>query len=238
MGIMVLGRPRRTGRCCPICGYACARFLDWSPAYRNVECPRCHSHPRQRSLYLYLTRRTAFFRSPMSVLDIGPSRSLSAVFRHLGHLKYVTADLHQACDLKFDIHRIPLPNHCFDAILCSHVLEHVRDDRKALQELHRILKPHGWAYLQVPIDHNRSVTLQDPAINTPELRLKHYWDRDHVRLYGRDYLGRLQAAGFTVDVIDVLTFVQRAEAEHFGLDTAESLYFAKREPPRRRAPRW
>jgi SAM-dependent methyltransferase len=166
----------------------------------------------------------------MSVLDIGPSPALSAIFRRFRQLKYVTADLHQACDLRFDIQKIPLPNQCFDAILCSHVLEHVRDDRKALKELHRILKPQGWAYLQVPIDYSRGVTLQDPAINTRELRLKHYWDHDHVRLYGRDFLGRLQAAGFSVDVIEVRKVVQPAEAEHFGLDVAESLYLAKRRP--------
>lgn len=86
----------------------------------------------------------------------------------------------------------------FDVILCIHVLEHVQDDRKAMSEILRVLKADGFAILDVPIDYNRESTYEDLSITSPEARTKAFWQADHVRLYGRDFGKRLEAAGFTV----------------------------------------
>ena len=100
--------------------------------------------------------------------------------------------------IKIDITDIKFQNNTFDCILCSHVLEHILDDNKAIRELYRVLKPNGWAILQVPI--LREKTFEDPNIQTPEERLKYFGQEDHVRIYGLDYKDRLENAGFKVMV--------------------------------------
>jgi len=100
--------------------------------------------------------------------------------------------------IHMDITAIPFNDHTFDVILCSHVLEHVQDDRKAISELYRVLKPGGWAILMVPIDLDRATTFEDPSVIDPKERERLFGQHDHVRWYGRDFLTRLEQAGFIV----------------------------------------
>jgi SAM-dependent methyltransferase len=111
---------------------------------------------------------------------------------------YVTADLEPGADLQLDLQALDLPGASFDVVLCVHVLEHVPDDAAALRELHRILKPGGWGVIQVPI--LRETTDEDPSLTDPAERLRRFGQEDHVRIYGRDFAGRLEAAGFELDV--------------------------------------
>lgn len=142
------------------------------------------------------------------------------------NLDYTTTDLlDPSVDINFDITQIPYPDNTFDVILCSHVLEHVSDDAAAMRELLRILKPGGWALLQVPIDIYRNETLEDPAITSPEDRLQFYWQEDHVRLYGLDYKDRLAKAGFILKLEDYSKNLDAELVERYGLDRLETLYF-------------
>jgi SAM-dependent methyltransferase len=119
--------------------------------------------------------------------------------------RHVSADLGaffiKRIDVKMSIVDLPFADDRFDVVLCSHVLEHIEDDRRALSEIHRVMKPHGWAILQTPMDCWRETSLEDPTIDTPELRRKHYWQADHVRLYGRDILQRFSSAGFLPELV-------------------------------------
>jgi SAM-dependent methyltransferase len=117
-----------------------------------------------------------------------------------------------------DVTDIRYPDQTFDVILCSHVLEHVQDDRKAMRELGRVLKSHGWAILLVPI--TREVTFEDPTIVNPLERLKAFGLEDHVRAYGRDYVDRLREEGFDVVVSDVSDLAGEIDARRFGLTDA------------------
>ncbi len=143
------------------------------------------------------------------------------------NLEYVTADLNDpSVDVRMDITNIPYSDCEFDVIVCSHVLEHVSDDRKAISELFRILKPGGWALLLVPIDPSRKETFEDPTITSPEERLHYFWQEDHVRLYGLDYRDRLEAAGFIVNIEDVHQNLSEAQQKRYGVfDYPEKLYF-------------
>jgi SAM-dependent methyltransferase len=211
---------------CPICRSRLRRFRDFSPAYRNAECPVCELHPRHRLLWLYFTDRLRLFETGrLSLLHFAPEKPFAEAFLRAPGIQYTSADLcSPAAMVKVDICKIPYPDAFFDAILCSHVLEHVSDDRAAMRELFRVLKPGGWAILQVPIDESREHTLEDPAIRTPEDREKFYRQYDHVRLYGRDYAERLRLVGFEVEIDWYVRTFSPDEVQRFGLDPAEGIY--------------
>ena len=211
---------------CPCCGQSCDQWLDFSSTYRNVVCPHCHLQPRHRSLQLYLQTRTSFYTAEQKVLHFAPEQVLREAFAPLPNLDYITADLNDpSVDIKIDITQIPFADNSFDVIFCSHVLEHVPDDAAAMRELFRVLKPGGWAFLQVPLDFHRQQTFEDPTITSPEDRDRYFWQYDHVRLYGLDYKERLQAVGFTVRIEEFTREIGAEAAEKYGLDPTENLYF-------------
>ena len=121
--------------------------------------------------------------------------------------------------VKMDITAIDFPDRSFDVIFCSHVLEHVPENRQALREFHRVLKDDGWAILLVPIKAQR--TVEDPSIRTPAERLRVFGQADHVRVYGPDYVDRLREAGFGVTIAQVADLVPAADRQRLGL-TAEA----------------
>lgn len=221
----------RGSKClCPCCETQVRRFLSGGVNQRsNAQCPRCGSLERHRLLWLYLQHKTDFFNRPFCVLDVAPSYFMQQKFRHYAHLDYLSTGLDDPWVMThMDIMAIPLPDNHFDCILCYHVLEHITDDRKAMKELFRVLKPDGWAILQSPVDMTRETTLEDPRITKPEDRRKLYGQDDHVRLYGRDYIERLREAGF--DAIED-TFVQKFSdktIDKFGLMKEEVLFICKK----------
>ena len=184
---------------CPCCGWWFRTFL---PSPRpNSQCPRCGSLERHRLLWLYLQTKTPLFSKPLTLLHLAPEPVYYRALKARRNLQYITADIGSAlARVRLDIMRLPYVDNCIDAILCVHVLEHVDDDRAAMRELRRVLKPGGWAILQVPIDITRETTLEDPTIVAPEERERVFGQHDHVRLYGQDYKDRLVDAGFTVTV--------------------------------------
>ena len=209
---------------CPVCDGRFRRFKpDWNRP--DAICPACLSQERHRGTVLLFARSPELLATARrSLLHFAPEPGIERRLRALGSARYVTADLADPrADERFDITAIPYPDASFDALICSHVLEHVTDDRAALAELRRVLAPGGWALLMVPLDHGRATTLEDPAIVTPEQRRDHYWQADHVRLYGRDFVDRVAAAGFRADVVPLVDDLGPAAARRFGL-AAEDVY--------------
>jgi len=187
---------------CPCCETWHSRFLGVGSPKRAAACPRCDSRERQRLLYLYLRARTNLFEDRLRVLHVAPEDCLQSILSRQGNLDYLSADLEPgSAMIAADITSLRFPDDAFDAILCSHVLEHVPDDRQAMRELHRVLKPGGWAILQVPMDQSRERTFEDPSIASARERERLFGQRDHVRVYGRDYPARLRDAGFEVKVV-------------------------------------
>lgn len=189
---------------CPLCGHRFRRFKDdWNRP--NALCWRCGSHERHRAQWLLFEQRPELLAGRRDLLHFAPEywlrKRLRQAARHNG-FRYDTADLNPTgVDLRLDITALALPDDAYDAVLCSHVLEHVPDDRTALRELRRVTDSDGWCLVMVPIDVDRDATYEDPAITTAEQRLAAYWQADHVRLYGRDIIDRLSEPGFTVEVI-------------------------------------
>jgi SAM-dependent methyltransferase len=134
-------------------------------------------------------------------LHIAPEPCLAQHLAGKPGIQYVTADRDPASgEVCLDITSMAFATDSFDVILCSHVLEHIPDDASALANLHRVLKPGGWAMLQVPLDDARACTFEDHRVIEPSDRERLFGQADHVRVYGRDYQDRLRAAGFQVHV--------------------------------------
>jgi len=186
---------------CPVCGGRFSRSLPYgyNKVRKGVLCPRCFSLERHRLLWLYLKNKTGFFTDPFKVLHVAPEQCFYSRFRKLGNLDYTTADLESPlADVKLDIQQMPLADNTFDVVICNHVLEHVPDDRKAMREILRILKPGGYGIMQVPMDMTLEKTYEDPSITDPHEREVHFRQKDHYRLYGRDYTERLKECGFII----------------------------------------
>lgn len=184
---------------CPVCDQNFKKFLPYGRlrARANALCPNCQSLERHRLIWLYLKERTDFFSSPKKVLHIAPEACFIPRFEKFHGSGYITADIESPlAKVKMDIHQIPFEDNHFDFALCNHVLEHVRDDIQAMSEIRRVLKPGGFAILQVPFfPPLPDTTFEDPTITDPREREKAFGQDDHVRKYGKDYTQRIERAG-------------------------------------------
>jgi len=170
---------------------------------RNAMCPVCGSSDRIRLLYLFLKHKTNLFSDQIKLLHIAPEDSLRDIFMQMPNLDYLTADINPGKVMQqMDITKIDYPENTFDAIICNHVLEHIPDDRRAMTELFRVLKPGGWAILQVPVSKILEQTYEDFSVTSHHDREKHFGQKDHVRIYGKDYTQRLKDSVFKVEVYD------------------------------------
>ncbi len=166
---------------------------------RNAMCPVCRSSDRVRLLYLFLRNNTEIFTKQTRLLHIAPEKPLEEIFQKHKNIIYLTADLvPENVMQQMDITNIQYSENNFDAIICNHVLEHIPDDLKAMKELFRILKAGSWAILQVPYSKILEKTFENPSITSPEDREQIFGQKDHVRIYGKDYTEKLRQAGFKV----------------------------------------
>lgn len=215
---------------CPCCGGRYRRFLTAGPTPRpNVKCPGCGARERLRLLWLYLTRETDVLTRPQRLLHFAPEPFLAEQFQRCATLAYTSVDLMAPrVNARMDITSLAFPSDAFDAILCVHVLEHIPDDRAAMGELYRVMKPGGWGILQVPMDPAREQTDEDPTVTDPEERLRRFGQSDHVRMYGRDYGQRLIDAGFRLEVLPYARRIGKDTAGRYGLAPDEDLYLVRK----------
>jgi len=240
---------------CPFCG---GRFRKLLPAgldspvlarqnvvggsrRSNAMCPRCSSLDRERLIYLYLLNKTDVFairtNQDIRLLHIAPEKNLQKVLVSFSNIRYVSADIDSPlATTRIDVTDIGFKDDTFDAILCSHVLEHVPNDLKALSELLRVSKPGAWAILQVPISLSLPSTYEDPSIAAPEERMRQFGQSDHVRIYAKDYKNRLESAGFSVEVYSFAKEYGKAAARKYGLTEEEELYICSKPNQQSRCP--
>lgn len=210
----------------PIDGKSFRTFLPYGygATRENVLSPSTLSLERHRLLWLWLQQETDFFSKPAKVLHFAPEQAFYKRFRESTHLDYTTTDLYSPlADVKADICALPFKNDTYDIILCNHVLEHIPDDTKAMQELYRVLKPGGMAILQIPQDLKRAVTFEDNSITDRDERAKVFGQYDHVRVYGKDYFDKLRQIGFKVDQVDYTTSLSPEDVNRYRLAQGEIL---------------
>jgi hypothetical protein len=187
----------------PIDGKSFRMFLPYGYGNQrnNVLSPSTLSLERHRLLWLYLQNETDFFTATekKKILHFAPEQEFYKRFKKQKNIQYTTTDLFSPlADVKADICNLPFEDNQYDVLFCNHVLEHIPDDTKAMQELYRVLKPGGMAILQIPQDLFRATTFADDTITDEKERAKIFGQYDHVRIYGRDYFDKLRSIGFKV----------------------------------------
>lgn len=218
---------------CPVCNSKYRKFLPYgrnTSSRENALCPSCLSLERHRLMALYMKRKTNFYTANLKVLHVAPEYCFIDRFEQMKNLDYITADIESPlAKVKMDIHQIPFEANTFDVAICNHVMEHVDDYILAMSELHRVLKPGGWALIQSPQDMKYEVTYEDPTITDPKEREIHFLQNDHLRLFGRNYGKELEKGGFKVTedrfVMDELT---KAEVQRYSLPGEEIVYFCQK----------
>ena len=208
----------------PIDGKSFRKFLSYGyeKQRENVLSPSTLSLERHRLLWLFLKNKTNFFTVRAKVLHFAPEQAFYKRFRKLSSLDYITTDLNSPlADVKADICDLPFDDNSFDIILCNHVLEHIPDDRLAMSELYRVLKPGGWGIFQIPQDLNRQETFEDNSITDKKERARIFGQYDHVRIYGRDYFDKLRATGFEVEEVNYSAELTPAEIDKYRLAKSE-----------------
>ena len=210
----------------PIDNKSFSKFLPYGYGNQrsNVLSPSTLSLERHRLLWLYLLNETNFFSTTtiQKVLHFAPEQAFYKIFRNQKNIEYTTTDLlSPLADVKADICNLPFEDNTYDIIFCNHVLEHIPDDTKAMQELYRVLKKGGMAILQIPQDLKRATTFADNSIVNQKDRAAIFGQYDHVRIYGRDYFDKLRSIGFTVIEEDYTSKLDPKSVERFCLAKGE-----------------
>lgn len=215
----------------PIDGKSFRKFLPYGykNPRENVLSPSTLSLERHRLLWLYLKNETKFFNQPLKLLHFAPEQAFYKRFKKLENLEYTTTDLNSPlADVKADICDLPFKDDTFDVILCNHVLEHIPNDTKAIQELFRVMKPGGWGIFQIPQDINRAKTFEDNTITDKKERARVFGQYDHVRIYGRDYFDKLRSVGFRVEEVDYTNTLPKEDVKKYRLAKGEIIPLVKK----------
>ena len=194
----------------------------------DSQCPKCGSGERQRLLYFYLLKQIDFLSfKGIKLLDVAPDDFLWDKVFSISDIKYTSIDITGARNPTeiMDITDLKFEDNSFDTIICLHVLEHIPEDIRAMRELHRVLKPGGWAILQVPIWAFETVEVPHATRNS---YLELYGHSDHVRRYGFDYKDRLENSGFKVTVDEFARKLPIDFLSRYGLFETEDIYFCEK----------
>lgn len=131
---------------CPCCEERFGRFKETSD---GLQCPRCGSKPRQRLLWLFLGAERLLATPGLRVLHLAPAACIETRLRKQPNLDYVTVGIQNPrADVRADVTALPFQDAAFDRILSSRVLGQAPDERRALEELRRVLNPEGAAVIQ------------------------------------------------------------------------------------------
>lgn len=215
---------------CPICQNSYEMFNPYGVnLIPNRCCPHCGSLERHRVLQKILERLDIIPRDrPIRLLDIAPTKGLKQRLNDVDNILYLSIDLNSPlADLKMDVQNLQFPDGSFDIVICYHVLEHIKDDFKAMREIHRCLKQGGLAIIQVPIKKDILETIEGKHIEDPQERKRLFGQEDHLRYYGLDFKKKIEKAGFAVSIIGIKNLFSEEEISLYRLDD-QDIYLAQK----------
>ncbi len=215
------------GMYCPVCERSSREFIPINNR-KNVKCPICGSRERHRFLYFFLLN--IYLTPPLpsvKVLHIAPEVCLAQKLKEKFGKGYLSAGLSDRdVMVEMDITNIKYPDRSFDLIICSHVLEHIQDDKKAISELYRVLKDNSMAIILFPISTQK--TFEDPSITDPEERFTTFGQHNYVRICGKDYIDRIRDAGFHVETVTQDILFSDTEIIKFGIPKGTRIFLAQK----------
>jgi SAM-dependent methyltransferase len=216
---------------CPICEQHFKKFIPLNPDKEktNLLCPKCGSAQRQRLLWLYISGKFLVLTETLSLIHFSPRPCLVHKLRSISGLTYITSDpVAGHMDRHYDLTHIDERDACYDLVVCYHILEHIRDDRKAMHEIYRILKLTGIALFQVP--YHEKETYEDPGIDSSAKRREAYGQQDHLRIYGyHDFIDRLKQTGFHVTPVQYAQQLGPVICAKYGLNEDEVIFVCRKE---------
>lgn len=218
-------------RYCPVCKSHVRKFYSYGLRNRpEARCPVCDMLERHRAIWLFLQQKTNLMDGrPKRMMHVAPEGEMEKLFRNIEGIDYLSVDLYNPSAMeKVDITNIPYDEAEFDIIYCSHVLEHVPDDKQAMSEFYRILKPGGWALICIPIDRDK--TFEDPTVTNPKEREKLFGQHDHVRRYGPDVAERIRSAGFNVESFPPTSYMSQEDISRcaIGVAAEQPLFYCQK----------
>jgi len=213
---------------CNVCESSFLTFLPAGDEPRaHTRCPRCLSIDRQRQLWHVIKPN---IMQQTRVLHISPEKGLSSRIRKFNGIVYYAIDYftegynYPSYVQKMSLLDLKFENNSFDLIICSHVLEHIQDDKQAIKELFRVLNEKGVCYIIVPHFEELSETYENARIISPEERIKHFGQHDHVRKYGLDIQDKFIKAGFNVNKTTGVENMSQNEKLKYGFLHAEYIF--------------
>ncbi len=233
-------------RTCNICNNSFSNFIPYRDGSKqsgfikdlriigsdieNFSCPYCFSHDRERHLFMYINNLSMWDNLKNKTLHFAPETQLSKKIKSLSPIEYIKADLYPTeDDIKIiDITNIDYPNNYFDFLICNHVLEHIKEIKKALNEIHRVLNIGGLAILQTPYSSILHNSFTDENINTNSMRRTYYGQEDHVRVFGSDFFTLLEEAGFQLNIKTHKKHLTNIDAQKYGMNEAEDLILVEK----------
>ncbi|MDN3619916.1 methyltransferase domain-containing protein [Polaribacter undariae] len=210
---------------CNCCNSNFSRFLDFGDykKRKNAICPNCLSLERTRMLWLFL--KDSKYLKEKTILQFAPFKVIEKKIKQISSVKYISGDIDPTLAMKkIDITEIDYNKNSFDVILCSHVLSVVKNDKKAIKELYRVLKPNGTLILQTYIFKKYEKTFEDFNIKTNDERYKAYGKHYLQRCYGKDFTERFLKEGFSVDIYDPKKFFTVNEIKKYGIQNSGVIY--------------
>lgn len=209
-----------SGFTCNVCKVQYARFVPDFPADENkvaisdnsviagyglnIICPNCMSTARER---LVIAMLADIDIKEKKILHLSPEKNVYSFIKDKAIV--TTADLlpgfYKTIDgtiQKQNATHFSFGDNSFDLVIGNHILEHIPNDKKAMKEIFRVLKPGGRAILQVPYSEQLDETIENPGINNPAQQSYLFGQKDHVRIYFLgDYVSRLQRTGFRAEIV-------------------------------------
>lgn len=215
---------------CPCCKSSFREFAPFGDSRRkNAWCPNCQGLERHRLLWMYFEKKTNLYQRPLKVLHVAPEDIFFNHFKKQQNIDYYPVDIYPNLypngTKYFDLLNPGADVEKYDVIICNHVFQYIEEDKRAMANIYKLMKPGGWGIMQVPINGKNPVTYEDASITDPLERLKAFGLKEHVRYYGLDYADRLRDAGFKVNVDDYTKEFSDKDNYKYGFWKGDAVYY-------------